>query len=232
MTSELNKCIRAHRARAEEAPGHSPGFGVTTPDGSTRGPSPVRVSPSPATQARLASSLRPTLSHLPQPQFCPPMTFVPVSIPNTSPPPGTCPLPAQLNSCNRRLMGLGQQKPGSWAVQRAGALEGKGPWGKSGLTSGRPYRGNMWHIAGVRLEGSAEAIVDCLNAGLGGLGFSLGVCSRPDESGRGEFYIRFTCNSIHRRLMEHLPCARHSASSGSRAVSDAGRVVILTEDEI
>lgn len=90
----------------------------------------------------------------------------------------------------------------------------------------------MEHIAGVRLEGPAEAIVDCPNAGLGGLGFSLGVCSGPDESGIGEFYIRFTCNSIHRRLTEHLPCARHSVSSGSRAVSEAGRAVILTEDGI
>ena len=141
MTSELSKCIRAHRARPEEAPGHSPGFGVTTLDGPTRGPSPVRVSPSPATQARLASCLRPSLSHLPQPQFCPPMTFVPVSIPNTSPPPGTCPLPAQLNSCDRRLMGLGQQKLGSRAVQGAGALEGKDPGASPGSRQDVPVGG-------------------------------------------------------------------------------------------
>lgn len=161
------------RTRAPH-PGHFPGFGVTKLDVLTPGPSSGRASPSRATQARPGSHLCPSLSPRPQPQFCPLTAFIPVSTPNASPTQELVP--------NGSAEHLGQapdeEQPnlGSRAVQVEGALEGKGPWAKSGLpsgcqnvTSGSPYRRKTWHAPGVRLEGPAEArsLSTALMVGMG-----------------------------------------------------------------
>lgn len=198
LWSEVGECTRA------PAPGNFPGFGVTKLDVLTPGPSSGRASPLRATQARPGSHLYPSLSPRPQPQFCPLTAFIPVSTPNASPTQELVP--------NSSAEHLGQapdeerRNLGSRAVQVEGALEGKGPWARSGLpsgcqnvTSGSPYRRKTWHVPAVRLEGPAEArsLSTALMVGMGAWASFWGVCSRPDESRRGEFYISSTCNLIH-----------------------------------
>lgn len=139
----------------------------------------------------------------PQPQFCPFTAFIPVSTPNVSPPRNSS-LMAQLNIWDWHLMKKSKGELRESGCARGGSTGKEGTLGKvwahqdAKMSLPASYRKSK-HVPGMRLEGPAEAksLSTAPMLGVGALGFFLGVCSRPDESRRGEFCISFTCNSIH-----------------------------------